>query len=147
MKHPHKKFSAGFTLIEIMLVIVIVVSLMAVLLPNLRSVFGESNAGKAEMYIRGQLEAKLGLYEFNNGFPPTTQQGLAALLEKPTSAPIPRKWTQALDKIQLDPWGMPYQYEYPGKHNPKGFDVYSCGPDRLAGTADDIGNWDSEGTK
>ena len=68
-------------------------------------------------------------------------------MDRPGGDPVPRMWSQIETKLESDPWGTAYQYEFPGRHNPKGFDVYSCGPDRLAGTADDIGNWDSEGTK
>ena len=76
-----------------------------------------------------------------NGFPPTTAQGLRALLERPSMEPIPRKWSQRREKLEVDPWGMEYRYEYPGRHNKNGFDVFSCGPDRQPGTEDDIGNW------
>ena len=68
--------------------------------------------------------------------PPTTDVGLRALVEKGVE-----------QKIELDPWGMEYQYVYPGVHNPKSFDIFSCGPDRVAGTADDIGNWDADEKK
>ena len=142
MKRLAKNPSAAFTLIEILLVIVIVIALMAVLIPNLRSNLSQANKGAAEMYVQ-RLVGDLALYEATNGFPPTTAQGLMALVQKPTSEPIPRKWNQREDKIEKDPWGMDYIYEYPGKHNKTGFDIYSPGPDRQPGTDDDIGNWSS----
>jgi general secretion pathway protein G len=140
MKRLHRNSSAGFTLIEILLVIIIVIALMAVLLPNVRTAMNDSKRGTAEMYVN-KLSGDLALYEATNGFPPTTQQGLAALVTRPSGEPIPRKWSPREDKIEPDPWGMEYRYEYPGKHNVRSFDVYSCGPDRQPGTDDDIGNW------
>ncbi len=140
MKRLKPITSAGFTLIEILLVIIIIVSLMAVLIPNIRNSMTEAKKGTAEMYVN-KLAGDLALYEATNGFPPTTQQGLAALVQKPTSEPIPRKWSQREEKLEPDPWGMEYQYEYPGKHNKTGFDVFSAGPDRTPGTDDDVGNW------
>ena len=141
MKRFAPKANAAFTLIEILLVIIIVIALMAVLLPNLRSTMNDSKRGTAEIYIN-KLMGDIALYEATNGVPPTTQQGLAALVQKPASEPIPRKWSQREDKIERDPWGTDYIYEYPGKHNPRGYDIYSAGPDRQPGTDDDIGNWD-----
>lgn len=140
MKRLHRKSSAGFTLIEILLVIIIVIALMAVLLPNVRIAMQDSKRGNAEIYVN-KLLGDLALYEATNGRPPTTQQGLAALVVRPTSEPIPRKWSQRLDKLELDPWGKEYFYDSPGKHNLNGFDVYSAGPDGKPGTEDDIGNW------
>jgi len=140
MKRPKRNPNAGFTLIEILLVIIIVIALMAVLLPNVRTAMNDSKKGTAEMYVN-KLSGDLALYEATNGFPPTTQQGLSALVVKPTSEPIPRKWSQREEKLEVDPWGMEYHYEYPGKHNTNGYDVYSSGPDRQPGTDDDIGNW------
>ena len=105
MKRLNRKSSAGFTLIEILLVIIIVIALMAVLLPNVRTAMNDSKKGTAEMYVN-KLSGDLALYEATNGFPPTTQQGLAALVVKPTSEPIPRKWSQREDKLERDPWGM-----------------------------------------
>ncbi len=140
MKRLKPNTSAGFTLIEILLVIIIIVSLMAVLIPNIRNSMTDAKKGTAEMYVN-KLAGDLALYEATNGFPPTTQQGLAALVQKPTSEPIPRKWSQREEKLDPDPWGMEYQYEYPGKHNKTGFDVFSAGPDRTPGTDDDVGNW------
>jgi len=143
MKRLAQKSNAGFTLVEIMLVIVIVIALMAVLIPNLRTNMDQANRSAAEMYVN-RLAGDLALYEATNGIPPTTAQGLAALVQKPTTEPIPRKWSQREERIERDPWGMEYHYEYPGKHNPKSYDLYSSGPDRQVGTDDDIGNWENK---
>jgi type II secretion system protein G len=90
----------------------------------------------------------LGTYEVDIGAPPTTEQGLSALWTKPTVEPIPQRWGGMYIKPNLDasgqiddPWGHPYQYRNPGKHNPNGYDVFSKGPDGKPDTDDDIGNW------
>ena len=143
MKTLKRTTNAAFTLIEIMLVIVIVVALMAVLIPNLKNALSDSKRGQAEIYIQ-KLAGDISLYEMTNNSPPSTAQGLRALVEKPEGEPRPRKWSQREDKIESDPWGMDYRYEYPGKHNKNGYDIFSCGPDKLPDTADDIGNWRTE---
>ncbi len=114
MKRLQRNSSAGFTLIEILLVIIIVIALMAVLLPNVRTAMNDSKRGTAEMYIN-KLSGDLALYEATNGRPPTSQQGLAALVVRPTTEPIPRKWSQREDKIELDPWGREYLLRLAGK--------------------------------
>ncbi len=126
--------------------IIIIISLMAVLIPNIQNAMNQSRVGTAKIYI-AKLVGDLGQYELVNKRPPSTEQGLRALVERPSGDPIPRMWSQIETKLESDPWGTEYQYVYPGKHNPKGFDVYSCGPSRKAGDPDNIGNWDSEGTK
>ena len=133
--------TAAFTLLEIMLVIIIVVTLMAVLIPNLTKSSQEAKIGQAKIYVT-RLAGNLQRYEMANSIPPSTAQGLRALVEKPTGDPVPRRWSGYEDKIEPDPWGMEYHYDFPGKRNPKSFDVYSAGPDRQANTDDDVGNWD-----
>ncbi len=132
---------SAFTLIEIMLVIIIIVALMAVLLPNLQHAMGDAKQGQAEIYIT-QIKGSLAQYEMMNNIPPSTSQGLRALIEMPSGEPHPRKWRAMMDKIEPDPWGVNYFYEFPGKHNPKGFDIFSAGPDRQPHTDDDVGNWE-----
>jgi general secretion pathway protein G len=101
---------------------------------------------KAESDIVG-LKTSLTIYKLKNHGLPTTEQGLKALIALPTVEPVPAHWEQTQDTLILDPWGNPYQYSFPGKHNPDSFDVYSLGPDGLPGTADDIGNWKSSTSK
>ncbi|MDB6120166.1 MAG: ral secretion pathway protein, partial [Verrucomicrobiaceae bacterium] len=81
-------------------------------------------------------------YELNASFLPSTEQGLNALVEKPSSRPAPSSWVQVMKKLTLDPWGNPYNYRKPGTKDKNGYDVYSNGPDGQADTGDDIGNWD-----
>lgn len=138
---PLRARGAGFTLLEIMLVIIIIVTLMAVLLPSLMKSSEDAKIGQARIYV-GQLQGSLARYSMANSGPPSSAQGLRALVERPGGDPAPRRWSSILDKIEPDPWGTEYKYEYPGKHNPKNFDVYSCGPDKTPNTPDDVGNWD-----
>ena len=146
MKRLHPKPNAGFTLIEILLVIIIIISLMAVLIPNIRSSMTTSRISTANIYVN-RMSGSIARYELTNGRPPSTEQGLQALIEKPAGEPVPRRWAQIEEKIERDPWDEPYHYEFPGKHNTKSFDLFSSGPDRQPGTDDDVGNWDSPTTK
>ena len=141
MKRLHTKHNAGFTLIEILLVIIIIISLMAVLIPNIRNSMEESRRNTAGIYVN-RIAGSIARYELTNGRPPSTEQGLASLITKPAGDPVPRRWNQIEEKLEQDPWGMEYHYEFPGKHNRTSYDVFSAGPDRLAGTDDDIGNWE-----
>ena len=104
---------------------------------------GREVAAKADIQ---SISTQLKLYSGMNGFYPTQSQGLQALITQPTSAPVPKQWHQAFEKMPHDPWDSEYNYAYPGRHNPNSFDVFSSGPDRQAGTADDLGNWDKSTT-
>ncbi|MBM3334992.1 type II secretion system major pseudopilin GspG [Candidatus Sumerlaeota bacterium] len=133
----------GFTLIEVMTVVVLI-SLLAAL-AGMRLV-GNANRAKvkiARAVVKGTLSTALENFYLDNSFYPTTDQGLEALVEKPTSPPEPTDYPDDgyLKEIELDPWNMPYQYVCPGAHNERGYDLWSVGPDRQSGTADDIVNW------
>ncbi len=141
MKRLHAKSRAGFTLIEILLVIIIIISLMAVLIPNIRNSMEESRRNTAGIYV-SRIGGSIARYELTNGRPPSTEQGLRALVERPSGDPVPRRWNQIEEKLEQDPWGSEYHYEFPGKNNKTSYDVYSAGPDRQPGTDDDIGNWE-----
>lgn len=143
MKHTHIRtsHSSGFTLVEMVLVLGIVALLVGAGIVSLTGVLdsGKKTRSKGDL---NTLTAALRAYEVDNMFLPTTEQGLAALLEKPTSRPAPANWTAKLKKPLLDGWGNPYHYRRPGTKDKGGFDVYSAGPDGIADSADDIGNWD-----
>lgn len=99
-----------------------------------------------EVRVKGDLQSistQLKLYEAMNGFYPSSAQGLEALVNRPQTEPKPKQWRQLMNPLPMDPWQNPYGYENPGKFNTGSFDVFSAGPDRNAGTADDIGNWES----
>jgi general secretion pathway protein G len=133
---------AGFTLIEIMVVVVILGILAALVAPNVISRIDDAQINRAKQDVRA-VESALHLYRLDNFRYPTTDQGLDALVNQPADPSI-RNWKQGgyLDKIPVDPWGTPYEYLYPGQNGE--FDVYTLGADQQPGGEGinaDIGNW------
>jgi general secretion pathway protein G len=128
----------GFTLIEVMVVVVILGILAAILVPKVMDRPDQARITKARQDIRA-LEASLNLYRLDNYVYPTTDQGLEALVEEPSS-PEPPNWKSGgyLDRLPLDPWKQPYQFLSPGSRGT--VDIYSLGPDQQP-SDDDIGNW------
>ena len=129
----------GFTLIEVMVVVVILSILAAIVVPKIMDRPEQARITKAKSDIRA-LEAALNLYRLDNMIYPTTEQGLEALVSKPTDSPEPRNWKEGgyLDRLPSDPWGNGYLYLSPGSHG--AVDIYTSGLD-LQSTDDDIGNW------
>ena len=134
--------SRAFTLLEIMLVVAIIALLLAAGFNYLGDVMGSAKDTVVQSDIH-TLDQKLKLYEANNGFYPSTEQGLQALNTLPQGDPHPTRWYQYMEKIPKDPWQQDYVYLQPGTHNPQSYDLYSKGKDRIANTADDVGNWDT----
>ena len=133
--------TAGFTLIELMLVIVIIGALAAMVVPRLAGRSDEARKGAAAADIKGNLALALRLYEVDNGRYPTSEQGLQALFGKPSSPPAPENWKGPyIEQEPLDPWKRPYVYTCPGTHPPRDYDLSSLGPDGVQ-SADDIANW------
>jgi len=134
----------GFTLIEIMVVVVIIGILAALIVPKVMGRPDEARVTAARQDISTLMQA-LKLYRLDNQRYPTTDQGLQALVQKPTSEPLPRNWKPGgyLERLPEDPWGHPYQYLNPGRHGE--IDVYSLGADSQPGGEGmdaDIGSWD-----
>lgn len=131
--------NAGFTLIEVMVVVVILSILAAVIVPKIMGRPEQARIVKAKQDVR-VLESALKTYKLDNFAFPSTDQGLDALVKKPAGAPEPKHWKDGgyLDRLPNDPWGHPYQYLNPGVHGD--IDVYSLGPDEH-NDGDDIGNW------
>ena len=131
----------GFTLIELMLVVIIIGALAAMVVPRLAGRSEEARKGVAAADIKGNVALALKLYEVDNGRYPSTEQGLASLLQQPTAPPTPKNWKGPyLEQEPVDPWRHPYVYRYPGTHPPRDYDLSSFGPDGVEGT-DDITNW------
>lgn len=129
----------GFTLIEIMVVVVILGILAAVVVPRIMSRPEEARITKTKQDIRA-LETALDLYKLDNFNYPTTEQGLEALVTTPTSPPVPKRYREEgyLKKVPNDPWQNPYQFLNPGEHGT--IDIFSLGPDQQV-SDDEIGNW------
>lgn len=142
-KYQQRSIS-GFTLIEVMVVIVIIGVLAALIVPKVMSRPDEARIMAARQDI-GAITQALKLYKLDNMRYPSTEQGLSALVKKPTVAPIPENWkgNGYLEKLPKDPWGSQYQYLQPGVHGE--VDVMSFGVDKEAGGEGndaDIGSWD-----
>jgi general secretion pathway protein G len=126
----------GFTLLEIMLVVSIIVIILGVAISKL----GNTTAIAKSMRVQADIQAiktQLQLYESMNGFFPSTEQGLQALVTQPQNDPKPTRWYQLFKEMPKDPWGSDYIYRNPGLKNPSGYDLYSAGPDRQPDTSDD----------
>lgn len=137
-----KHNARGFTLIEVMVVIVILSVLAALIVPRIMSRPDEARAVAAKQDVAQVLQA-LKLYRLDNFRYPSTQQGLQALVVKPTQEPVPQRWQSYLDKLPKDPWGNPYQYLSPGIKGE--VDVFSLGADGKPGgdgVDSDVGSWD-----
>lgn len=137
---------SGFTLIEVMVVVVILGILASIIVPKIMDKPDQARIVKAQQDIRA-IQSALEMYRLDNYAYPTTDQGLDALVQKPSGNPEPPHWKQYLDRLPRDPWGHPYQYLNPGVHGP--IDIWSYGADAQPGGSGvnaDIGNWNQDGT-
>lgn len=138
---------SGFTLIEIMVVVVILGILAAVVVPRIMDRPDDARIARAKQDIRA-LEAALNLYKLDNFHYPSTQQGIEALISQPSGEPPAKNWKTGgyIGQMPKDPWGNPYQYLSPGVKGQ--IDIFSLGADNAPGgdgSATDIGNWDLGG--
>lgn len=136
-KHSKQR---GFTLLEVMVVIVILGILASMVVPNLMGNKDKADQQKAVSDIVA-LENALDMYKLDNSVYPTTDQGLDALVQKPTSSPEPRNYRDDgyVKRLPQDPWRNEYLLLSPGENGK--LDIFSAGPDGQPGTEDDIGNW------
>lgn len=139
------RHTRGFTLIELIMVVVILGVLAALVVPNFTGRTQEAKITAASTQL-SSFDVALQMYEGENGVYPTTAQGLKALVEKPTTSPVPDQWKRPYLKngIPADPFGTEYKYVSPGKNNSDSYDLSSAGPDGQHGTDDDITNWGAE---
>ncbi len=133
----------GFTLVELLLVLTILAILAGIVLPSMVG-RGQDARIKATLTDIATFTTALNMFEVDNGRFPPGRNGLQALLQKPSYA---QNWhgpyLQDKTTVPLDPWGQPFIYECPGKHNPNSFDLMSMGPDGRIGGGDDICNWET----
>jgi general secretion pathway protein G len=144
MKKMLKPVARGFTLIEIMVVVIILGLLASVAVPAVMDSLSDASRQKAKADMAG-IKTALKLYRMQNFAYPTTEQGLEALVSKPTLAPIPRNWKSGgyMEKLQKDPWGNDYQYTSPGDGHE--YDIISLGGDAISGGEGenaDLSIWD-----
>jgi len=139
LKNTYKK-SKGFTLLEVMVVIVIIGMMLSVVVPNL---MGSQDTAKLQKAVQDvtALENSLSMYKLDNYDYPSTEQGLEALTEQTDIEPIPRRFPDGgyVKRLPKDPWGNEYFLLNPGEQGK--MDVFTAGPDGEVGTEDDIGNW------
>ncbi len=136
----------GFTLIEIMLVVIIIGVLAAMVVPNISGRSEQARTTAARTDIESNLANALDLYQLDNGRYPTTDQGLDALITPPSIHPVPARWNGPYLKKKRspkDPWGHEYVYIAPGAQNKEGFDLSSLGADGVE-SKDDITNWEMD---
>jgi general secretion pathway protein G len=136
-----RRIRPGFTLIELLVVLVIIGVLAALIVPNLLDRTDDARVTAARTDVTNLMQA-LKLYKLDNQRYPSAEQGLEALVRKPTAGNAPPNWRPYLDKLPNDPWGQPYQYVNPGVKGE--IDVFSYGADGKAGGEGknaDIGSW------
>jgi general secretion pathway protein G len=139
----NRRRQAGFTLLEILLVVIIIGLLVGVAVVKLGGKTKEAQITASRDQIHN-YETAMDLYELDNGFLPTTEQGLQALISPPGSPPVPNNWKGPYIRpavLKKDPWQRDFKYVCPGQHNTSSFDLSSPGPDGVEGNEDDIGNW------
>lgn len=134
---------AGFSLLELMVVVVILSVLALVIVPRVIDRPDQARAARAQADITA-ISSAVNLYRLDNFRYPTTEQGLAALISRPTQEPQPANWSSSgyMDRLPIDPWGVAYQYLAPGVHGD--FDIFSYGADGVPGgqaSNADIGSW------
>lgn len=130
------KLNNAFTLVELMLVVTIIAILAALVIPRIAGRGEQARQTAAYADINGGIKSAIDQYEVDNGYYPKSLQDL---IQQPNNA---KNWRGPyLDKIPVDPWNDKYEYLFPGKHNPNGYDLWSDGSDTKSGTDDDIGNW------
>jgi general secretion pathway protein G len=139
------EFQQGFSLIEIMVVLVIMGLLVSIVAPNVLNRADEARIQKVGADIKS-IETALKIYRLDNYNYPSGDQGLEALVEKPSIDPIPSNWKKNgyLTEQPLDPWGRPYLYLFPAEFGSAEYNIYTLGADGVTGGEDqnaDIGNW------
>lgn len=132
---------SGFTLLEMVIVLGIIAMILGGAIFAMKGISENAKIAQAEGDFKS-IDTSLMSYKLLAGTYPTTQQGLKALVEKPTSTPVPRRWSQIFTKVPLDPWKNEYGYRFPGKKKAAEPEIFTKGPDGLENTADDLSSQD-----
>jgi general secretion pathway protein G len=136
---------AAFTLLEIMIALAILGLLVGLAVSNVTGIFDTAQGTTAQLFVKESIKLPLTSYRIAMGDYPSTAEGLQALITPPANKGSQWRGPYLADgKLPLDPWKEPYIYRYPGTKNKTGYDLFSKGPDKAEGTADDIGNWSEE---
>ncbi|MGK0187593.1 MAG: general secretion pathway protein G [Verrucomicrobiales bacterium] len=134
-----RRSHGAFTLIELVLVLTIISVLVGTAIYLLRGTDDVAKEMRVESDVK-MITTQLKLYEARNFQPPTTDQGLMALVSLPDKEPVPERWTQLLEEVPKDSWNRLYQYKYPAVRSSQKYDIYSHGADGVE-SDDDLGNW------
>lgn len=142
---PHRRLrrNGGFTLLEMVIVLGIIAMLLGGAIYSSLGILGSSKMGRADTDFQ-TISSNLMQYKTANGMYPSNQQGLRALVERPSSNPVPRRWSPIMKKLPIDPWDNEYIYRFPGKKNAMEPEILSKGPDGLENTADDLSSQDTK---
>lgn len=136
-----RRQSRGFTLLEMVIVLGIIAMILGGAIFAMQGIGNAAKLRQVEADIKA-YDSALRMYKLNAGHFPTTAQGLAALKDKPTTTPVPKRWVQIMSQLPKDPWDNDYGYKYPGSKNPNEFEIISKGPDGIEGNDDDISSQD-----
>lgn len=141
--HPSSSYrrNSGFTLLEMVIVLGIIAMILGGAIFAIKGIQGAGKVSQCEADFH-TIDTALMSYKLLAGNYPTTQQGLKALVEKPSSTPVPRRWSQISKKVPLDPWKNNYGYRFPGKKNATEPEIFSKGEDGIENTADDLSSQD-----
>ncbi len=141
--HTPIRRGAGFTLLEMVIVLGIIAMILGGAIFAMKGIGDAAKLKQVEADFKS-LDSALQMYKLNAGTYPTTQQGLKALQEKPSTTPVPRRWVQVMSKVPNDPWGAPYNYRFPGKKRANEPEMISKGPDGIDSTGDDLSSQDDD---
>ena len=143
INNPSSSFRrrSGFTLLEMVIVLGIIAMILGGAIFAMKGIGDSAKVSQAESDFKS-IDTALMSYKLLAGSYPTTQQGLRALVEKPSSTPVPRRWAQTSKKVPLDPWKNEYGYRFPGKKNASEPEIFTKGQDGMENTADDLSSQD-----